>query len=550
MPLIRRHLPALCVLLAVIALVVPQFLRRADAAAPPVAVALAGPDYASDTFGDPWDMSDSADMSLDPLGPTLYVTNQHYSGGLVSLATSQVSYVSLLWSGVPGSLTWGREGRVPGNRIPAATYPRFHAHLYASVPIGVRIAWTGVCSSGCDGYDPINLAAGWNDVNVDLASNAVGTPWSGSLQSLQLVFMTNHATTLGIDFVRLYHPISAGVVSWAAPGAKSATLHWSSTGVFSAGDSATSGTVPGTSSANSSSPARVDLSGWAPGTTLFAYDGTTATEVAQVAPEPLPVIDSPTARGCNGITWHFPGPGSTAGIFNANQITYSSAGELSATNAPPQQNDPHVLMPVGAGFDGRAYHRLTVVESYDGSFNLADTAGGGTMGRVLWRVPGTVTLSQTPPLVTPTGQQVIVVDMAQPTSVITDPAGTPAMRYAFTAPINELRWDPNEDRGTRRWHLFAMRVGKDCATKTAFSITWHDEAYVPGSVVTIWGRTPGGHTQTFASNLAEHSGSNAFTIYSVNIQAQVYTIFVQVTTPSGATHTTHDGPLRIGFGYA
>lgn len=545
----RQRLPWLLVVLALLAIFVPMLFRRADAATPAVATVVAGPDFATNAFHDPWDMSNAADMDLDPLGATLYVTNQSLSGGAARFSTSKVSYATLLWSGVPGSLPWGRDGRLARNRIAASSYPRLHAHVYASTATSVRVQWSQTCS-GCTGYYPLTLQAGWNDVDIALTgSKAVGTAWSGSIDDLRLTIMTAHATSLAIDFVRLYRPVAAGVVHWAAAGAGAATLRWSDTGSFVAGDGVDSGTVPGTTSANSSDVRSVDLSGWAPGTTFFAYDGARATEVAQVAREPLPVLDAPTSAGCAGTTWRFPSSGSTAGVFNAMGVSYSSGGVLTATNAPPQRNDPHVLMPLSStGFDGRAYHRVTVVESYDGSFNLADAPGGGTMGRLLWREPGHVALSQTPPLVTPTGVQSIALDMNQPISVITDPTGTAAMRYAFasTSPVNQLRWDPNEDPGSRRWHLYSVRIAKDCATKTAYSVVWHDAAFSSGNTATVVAVTPGGHTHLLASNLAETMGSNSLRIYAASVPAGTWSIRVTVTSPSGATHTTQDGPLVVG----
>jgi hypothetical protein len=219
---------------------------------------------------------------------------------------------------------------------------------------------------------------------------------------------------------------------------------------------------------------------------------------------------------------------------------------LTATNGAPHPNDPYVLMPLSStGFDGRVNHRVTVVESYDGAFSLASAPGGGAMGRILWREPGHVAYSQTPPLVTPTGKQTIVLDMAQPTSVITEPEGTPAMRYAFasTARVTTLRWDPNEDPGARRWHLYSVRVAPDCRSRTAFSVTWHDGAFTPGSTATVLARSAGGHTRTIASNVAEVSGSNSVRAFEASVGAGAWTIVVRVTAPSGATTTTQDGPL-------
>jgi hypothetical protein len=57
----------------------------ASTAAQPVTV-LAGRDYATTTFADPWDYSNGADLVLDA-GPTMGLTAPSMSGGMVSFVT-------------------------------------------------------------------------------------------------------------------------------------------------------------------------------------------------------------------------------------------------------------------------------------------------------------------------------------------------------------------------------------------------------------------------------------------------------------------------------
>jgi hypothetical protein len=105
-------------------------------------------------------------------------------------------------------------------------------------------------------------------------------------------------------------------------------------------------------------------------------------------------------------------------------LSFTSAGELSATNAGPVRSDPQMRLPIAAGgINGRVYHRLTIVESYDGPFNLTPTPGGGAMGRILWTSAGHNAWSQTAPLVTFTGKASLTVDMAMPALQLTDPSG-------------------------------------------------------------------------------------------------------------------------------
>ena len=135
---------------------------------------------------------------------------------------------------------------------------------------------------------------------------------------------------------------------------------------------------------------------------------------------------------------------------NIGAVSFSRAGELGATNAGPQRNDPNISLPIArGGINGRVYHRLTIVESYDGPFDLRNAPGGGTMARVLWQYPGHTLLSQTAPLVTFTGKRSITVDMAMSASQLTDRSGRATQRYPFasTSTVTQLRYDPNEDPG-------------------------------------------------------------------------------------------------------
>src|SRR5471030_3143755 len=71
-------------------------LSVAAAATPPVTVP-AGRDYATSTFADPWDYSDSADLVLDA-GPALGVAGLAMSGGTVHFSAHS-GYVSPIWGG-------------------------------------------------------------------------------------------------------------------------------------------------------------------------------------------------------------------------------------------------------------------------------------------------------------------------------------------------------------------------------------------------------------------------------------------------------------------
>jgi hypothetical protein len=528
----------------------------AGTAAQPVTV-LAGRDYATTTFGDPWDYSNASDLVLDT-GPALGLTRPSLSGGEVHFITHS-GYVSPLWSGYATEVPVEREGTRAGNSIDAHAYTRINLHIYVSASAAAGLSWytCGALRKGCGGTMNFALRAGWNDIDRPIVrSGATGQAWAGHLVGLRLALLASGNALVHLDNLRIYQPLSASAITWAAPGASAATLWWTdSAGTIAAVAGQHAGPVANAvASANSSAHVSANVAGYAPGTSFWsvAADGT-KTLVGAVAPAPLPVIDSPSAAGCNdyathflGHPWTFTSTRSLAGRANLTALSFTPAGELSATNAGPQRNDPNISLPIApAGINGRAYHRLTIVESYDGPFNLANSPGGGTMARILWQSPGHVVLSQTAPLVTFSGKRSITVDMAMPTSQLTDPSGPASQRYPFasSSPVTRLRYDPNEDPGARRWHLYSVRLTTDCQAPVSFAVTWHDPAYRAGSTARLEVRTASGHAYPLGS-VTEHAGANSRVVSVRSLPLGRYSVVIYVTNAAHVmTAAVSTGPL-------
>ena len=99
------------------------------------ATVLAGRDFATATFGDPWDYSNAADLVLDG-GPALGLTRPSMSGGMVNFFT-HAGYVSPMWGGYATEVPVEREGTRAGNSLDARTYTRMHLHIYVLRPAPV-----------------------------------------------------------------------------------------------------------------------------------------------------------------------------------------------------------------------------------------------------------------------------------------------------------------------------------------------------------------------------------------------------------------------------
>jgi hypothetical protein len=522
----------------------------------PVTV-LAGRDYARTTFGDPWDYSNSSDLVLDK-GPTLKLTQLSMSGGMVNFTTRE-GYVSPIWGGYSSEVPVEREGTRPGNALNASTYTRMNLHIYTSVPASAALSYytCGALKAACNGHMSFNLRSGWNDVDLPIVrTGAAGKPWTGSMVGVRLAIGLIRTGRVHLDSLRLYQPATASVIRWAAPGTSKTTLWWTDSAAATitpvAGQHA--GPVAGTAtSANSSAPVTSKVSGYAPGTRFWSVAANgTKTLVGATAPAPLPVIDSPSAAGCGdyatrylGRPWTFTSTRSLASRANLTALSFTR-GVLNATNAGPQRNDPNVSMPIArGGIDGRVYHRLTITSSYGGAFNLENRAGGGSHGRVLWQSTGHNVHAQTAPLVTFTGKRSITIDMAMPASKLTDRSGGSTQKYAFASAsrVTKLRWDPNEDPGARRWHLYSVRLAADCAAPQAFTVTWHDAQYRAGSTARLVALNAAGRHYPLGS-VAERAGANSKPVSLRSLPRGKYTMIVYVTnTAHVTTAAVSTGPL-------
>lgn len=559
MPRTTRLLPLLIALLGVAALLTPLTLARA--VAPPAQSVTSGADFATTAWQDPWDFSNSSDMLLDR-GPSQGLVNPAIGGGMLSFAISRSGYASPLWAGYPGALPIGRDGAIAANKLNAATYTRLHMRIYVSAYVAVGLSWSTCLGMGgtCSGGMTFGLQAGWNDVDRKIApTSSSGARWSGMLAGLRLALTApSGSANVRIDTMRIYQPTAAGQLTWASPDSTSAKLWWTDVaGSLTTSEGQHAGVVSSAvPSSSSGHPVATNVSGYPPRTYFWSVSGSGAkVYLGQTVPQPIPVIDSPGVAGCQdyatshlGHPWTFTSAGRLAGRGNVSGLTFTSAGVLGATNAAPQRNDPWINLPIArGGIDGRVYHRLTVVESYDGAFNLASAPGGGSMARVLWQQPGHLALSQTNDLVTYSGKRTLSVDMAMPASKLTEPEGTAAQRYPFasTSPVTRLRYDPNEDPGARRWHLFSVRLAADCSAHYSFPVTWHDLQYTLGSTVRIDARSAGGHVYRLGTG-TEHSGANALTVSLRALPAGSYRVVVTVTNGSGATTSVAaTGPLVV-----
>jgi hypothetical protein len=467
----------------------------ADSVSVRPAAASGATDFATDVFGDPWDFSNSSDLHLDP-GPTKGLTNATIAGGMLQFTAKRGTrgYFSPLWGGYPGSFLMGRDGGLAQNMLDAGTYKVLRMRAFSSGRLSAALFWF-TCfqkKSSCEGGMPLSLAPGWNDIVMPIANNPLllrsGKAWSGKLTDLRVAF--NASSTVQVKVDNIY----------------------------------------------------------------VTPDATTP-----IVQRPLPVVTSPSAAGCGDYATSVLGhpwltKRSDFKITSAKLKSFRP-GRLVAVNAKtgPKQpkNDPHVTFKLASsGINGNVWHRLTVVESYKGPFNLGSAAGGGTMARVMWKTPAHSQNSQTNDLVTYSGTQTITLDLNTDPRILTDPAGGAGQRYTFkNGKVTLLRWDPNEDRGSRVWTLQSVTLAQDCATTSTFNVTWNDMAFAAGTTAQIQALNPStGQAVNLTGQIPEAASNNV----SVDVTPlkqfgkQSWTIQIVATDASGHSGTgLATGPLVV-----
>ncbi|MCA1722636.1 MAG: hypothetical protein LC779_16610, partial [Actinobacteria bacterium] len=158
-----------------------------------------------------------------------------------------------------------------------------------------------------------------------------------------------------------------------------------------------------------------------------------------------------------------------------------------------------------------------------------------THGRVIWRDAnhGDSALMQTKEWVTYRGRRTLMLDLRD-AAVFEDDRGD-RYRWGDHGRITALRWDPNEDPGRRRWHLWNVKLAADDeAYGDRFIVRWHDRAHRDGSVTRIYADpVRGGYDGRLIGTVNQRAGENAFAWRTGAVTPGRYWIHVETTTASG-----------------
>jgi len=531
----------------------------------------AGPDFATDVLGDPWDMSNAEDISPDPaqfVGWSSFgLTGQGEVGGTT---TSSAASFALMSPGFLGGLNSGRTGlRYP---IDSATYSQISFRL--KIPQGhtPRVYWY---HNGW--YDPAGLGygvrfadtatGGYQIFQADLTKNlSAGSPWNaGVVRSLRFdptIFDTPVQALF--DWVRLTVPDTH-------PAAVKQTITWTGSGgpvtltVVDAG-----GTAYKIASGLTGSSYTWSYGFLPPGAyTLRITNGiqTVSQPFAINAPPVIHLTDPDETGGEDfatkvlGNPWdmndasdlrtvpddHVPQKSFANGILSG-----VSDGVITNYYGTAPGGDAQLFLLTGnASIDPNRYRYFTIRMRVDDPFDLL----GGSIGRVLWgskaNQPYSLTVSREW-LVWP-GWNTYTFDLGSlNTSTYGGIITTEGNKLPWAAsPITSLRIDPHEFAQLKGFQIDYVKLAAVDEAKGSFVIRWTggDPDNNPATVALYrdTNRNVADGT-TFIGTANAAAGQYVWN--TSGVPSGTYWIYAVVSDSLNATGSYSTGPVQVLSGAA
>ena len=452
-------------------------------------------DFATDTFGNPWDFSDDADVQAIPAVGAFQSDAASVANGVLSVQTRDAAEIRLLmnWSQTSPVLPWAHDGWAHPIDAKRYTQTSFRIRADQTMNMSVRF-WT---ASGQPGVIPFTVIGGdWQTFHFDMTDRKnypfAGSDalWTGPVVRFELFRAPvggNPAINVQLDWVRVY---------------------------------------------------RAD----APSTPPSAV--------------PVPQVVSPNEVGGNdyatterGNPWDFHAMDDVGETHDVANLAINSDGDLTGVTTG---NDPFIGLPLGPTLNTDRYHHLTIDVCYNGGFSLDDVPGGGMVGRMAWIPHGTGTWVSSQDFVVFPGCHTISMDLVtSPAGAINDesvvrPTGWRGVR------IDSLRFDLTEDRGPRQFTLKNISLTDDAAFSGNYGINFLDAAHVSGATADIYATTnKGAYDGTrIAHGLPVGSDVTTFNWNGTDENGRTmpnatYWLYVVMHAPAGNGVGYSSGSLRI-----
>jgi hypothetical protein len=445
----------------------------------------AGPDYATDVIGDPWDMCNREDMSLRPdemIGWSSFsvlAAPCRMGGTTMAVNGTNDSSVMMMPPGIyDAALNPGRNGR--NFPIDPSKYQVLSYKIWSDALEDLQIYWLHFASGdpsglGLGGRVAPRTFPGVQLTIADLTQSNLGglLPWaSGVVRGLRIdpnAFNPNE--NVFFYWMRLTpaanSPLAAKqTITWTGSGAVTITVRDNSDGsVFP---------VVSNLSANSY---LWNYGVLAPGSYTLIVTNSSGSGSATFTinnPPSIQVADPSVTSGADYATTVL---GNAWDMSSANDIQLTgldhftnlsfSGGLMNATNTT---NDPIVTLLYNANnavpIDTASYRYLTYRLQVDGPYDL----GAGSVARVIWgsQVSSVAAISQD--IIVLPGMNSYTVDLA-PLSTALDGGLEPGSGEAWTAgPKRYLRLDPHEFPTARSFHVDDVKLTAKPVGGTSFTI--------------------------------------------------------------------------------
>ena len=453
-------------------------------------------DYATDVLGDPWDFSNDEDV------PPIAVVGSENGYG-ISRANGQLSVYSgknttiklvRTW-GV--ELPWGRDGLVKPVDADRYSILSFWMCLDIRMNMGIHF-WT---ESGGQGLLAIYPEAGCRWYRHDLKDASpskypfagLQTPWTGKVIRLELL----------------------------------------NGGAFGAG-------------VNSDPKGNVSLD-WV---RLHRPDA------PDEPPQGLPIAKllTPNEEGgadyasSSGNPWDFNDDSDVVAVNNMANVTFGGGVMSGVTN----RNDPYIELPMRMPMNPDRYHRATFDVCYGGAMSFADAAGGGMNARFVWVPAPGLWWSETQDIIIYPGCNRMTVDLATNPAIAVNDENTTFKAGWRGQDIQRMRFDLNEDRGTRSFTVNEIKLADDAAFADTYPITFQDMAGTGGTTAEIFVTTDkAAFTGTkVASGIGVGAGVNTFTWNGRDLAGNqmpngTYWVWMTMRNGNGVGSAMSTGPVRL-----
>ncbi|MDO8392695.1 MAG: hypothetical protein Q7V57_19640 [Actinomycetota bacterium] len=387
-------------------------------------------DYATDVYSDPWDFENDEDVPPQMLIGTEGSNSISRSGGQLVVSSRLGTNIKLVRSwGL--ELPWGRNGN--RNPVDAGVYNRFSVQM--CLTHGVWMAVHFWRADGREGFLSFEGLNGCHQYTLDLTntqafSDGYRNAWTGDIVRFDM--FRGGIITPGVPQPPPEMTIDI-TIDWAR-------LH--------------------RSNASATPPSGV----------------------------PIPKLISPSEEGgtdyatANGNAWDFNGPDDVLAYHDINGLNYSVPGEASGSSI---RNDSYIEFPLRTPLVPDRYHRATVEVCYGGAMSFANAPGGGMNARFAW-YPAGGPWSETQDIIIYPGCNRMTIDLSTLPPIAVNDENTAFKRGWRGQKIERLRFDLNEDPGTRSFTIRDLRLADDAALTTTYDIKFQDMASASGTTADLY----------------------------------------------------------------